>query len=183
MNTQWAYLGIALITILLAIGYYYVPLPEASDEELEDAAQRIDGANQARLGNVRISKIRGTITQQQQQQRTTHNHLPLSRLCLALRLTSVVGFVLNPPAHLQLITFLFPLLLSPLSFLLNPPSLPLFLLSFLFFIFIFFSARRFRSLFSLLFFFCYRVLSFSLVSLRTLFPVAFKHPLQLTGLA
>jgi fucose permease len=54
INTQWAYLGISLFTILLAVAYYYAPLPEATDEELEDAAERIDLANKAKIGNVGI---------------------------------------------------------------------------------------------------------------------------------
>ena len=54
VNTQWAYLGIALFTILLAVAYYYVPLPEATDEELEDASERIDAANKAKMWNVNI---------------------------------------------------------------------------------------------------------------------------------
>jgi len=45
IDTQWAYLGISLATILLAVAYYYVPLPEATDNELEDASERMDGAN------------------------------------------------------------------------------------------------------------------------------------------
>ena len=54
VHTQWAYLGISLFTILLAVAYYYAPLPEATDEELEDAAERIDLANKAKVGNVSI---------------------------------------------------------------------------------------------------------------------------------
>ncbi|KAF2772862.1 MFS general substrate transporter [Teratosphaeria nubilosa] len=54
VNTQWAYLGIALATIFLAVAYYYVPLPEATDEELEDAAERMDGANKGKIDNVGI---------------------------------------------------------------------------------------------------------------------------------
>jgi fucose permease len=45
VNTQWAYLGIALATVTLAVLYYYLPLPEASDQEFEDAAERMDGAH------------------------------------------------------------------------------------------------------------------------------------------
>lgn len=48
VNTQWAYLGISLATILLAVAYHYTPLPEATDSELEDASERLDGANKAR---------------------------------------------------------------------------------------------------------------------------------------
>jgi fucose permease len=54
VDTQWAYLGISLFTILLAVAYYYAPLPEATDEELEDAAERIDRANKAKTGNIDI---------------------------------------------------------------------------------------------------------------------------------
>ncbi|KAK5116653.1 hypothetical protein LTR62_007327 [Meristemomyces frigidus] len=54
IDTQWAYLGISLATIFLAVAFHYVPLPEASDADLEDAAERMDGANHAKLGNVKI---------------------------------------------------------------------------------------------------------------------------------
>ncbi|KAJ4365153.1 hypothetical protein N0V83_008771 [Neocucurbitaria cava] len=40
INVQWTYLGISFFNIALAIIYYYVPLPEATDEELEMASQR-----------------------------------------------------------------------------------------------------------------------------------------------
>lgn len=49
IDVQWTYLGIALFTILLAVAYYYVPLPEATDAEIEDVAERSDGANDAQL--------------------------------------------------------------------------------------------------------------------------------------
>ena len=54
IKTQWAYLGISLFTIGLAVVYYYVPLPEATDEELDDAAERMDGANKAKIGNTGV---------------------------------------------------------------------------------------------------------------------------------
>ncbi len=54
VDTQWAYLGISLFTILLAVGYYYIPLPEATDDELEDAAERLDGANKVKIGNYSV---------------------------------------------------------------------------------------------------------------------------------
>lgn len=55
VDVQWTYLGIALFVILLAVGYYYVPLPEATDEELERAqAERDDYANVASISSVRI---------------------------------------------------------------------------------------------------------------------------------
>ncbi|GAB7364856.1 hypothetical protein MBLNU230_g5649t1 [Neophaeotheca triangularis] len=49
VDTQWAYLGISLFTALLAVVYYYIPLPEATDIELEDASERMDGANKAHM--------------------------------------------------------------------------------------------------------------------------------------
>ncbi|KAK5138378.1 hypothetical protein LTR08_003439 [Meristemomyces frigidus] len=52
VSTQWAYLGISLATIVLAVAYYYVPLPEATDDELEDASERMDG--QGAVGNVGV---------------------------------------------------------------------------------------------------------------------------------
>ncbi|KAI7561213.1 hypothetical protein D0864_08768 [Hortaea werneckii] len=54
VETQWAYLGISLATILLAVGYHYVPLPEATDEELEDASERMDCANKTKYGGVGV---------------------------------------------------------------------------------------------------------------------------------
>lgn len=40
IDVQWTYLGISFFNICLAIVYFYVPLPEATDEELEQASQR-----------------------------------------------------------------------------------------------------------------------------------------------
>ncbi|KAK5717488.1 hypothetical protein LTR17_016102 [Elasticomyces elasticus] len=54
IDTQWAYLGISLATVLLAMGYYYVPLPEATDQELEEASERMDGAHKAKIGTFNI---------------------------------------------------------------------------------------------------------------------------------
>lgn len=54
VDTQYAYLGIALFTALLALAYHYVPLPEATDSELEDAAERFDGGNKAKFGSVHV---------------------------------------------------------------------------------------------------------------------------------
>lgn len=54
INTQWAYLGIALFTVALAVAFFYVPLPEATDQELEDACERMDNANYATIGRARV---------------------------------------------------------------------------------------------------------------------------------
>lgn len=41
IDVQWTYLGISFFNIMLAIIYFYVPLPEATDEELEIASERM----------------------------------------------------------------------------------------------------------------------------------------------
>lgn len=56
VNTQWAYTGIALFTVALAVAFFYVPLPEGTDTELEERSERMDRANYAKAagGRVRI---------------------------------------------------------------------------------------------------------------------------------
>ncbi|PCG91438.1 Major facilitator superfamily domain, general substrate transporter [Penicillium occitanis (nom. inval.)] len=39
-NIQWVFLGVAFFDVLLAVSFWYVRLPEASDEELEELANR-----------------------------------------------------------------------------------------------------------------------------------------------
>jgi fucose permease len=41
IDVQWTYLGISFFNIVLAVIYFYVPLPEATNEELEAASARI----------------------------------------------------------------------------------------------------------------------------------------------
>ena len=40
IDVQWTYLGIALFDVILALIFYYLPIPEASDEDLESVAER-----------------------------------------------------------------------------------------------------------------------------------------------
>lgn len=40
VGVQWTYLAIALFDILLALVFYYFPVPEASDDELDELASR-----------------------------------------------------------------------------------------------------------------------------------------------
>jgi fucose permease len=40
VDVQWTYLAIALFDVLLAVGFYYTHLPEATDEELEELASK-----------------------------------------------------------------------------------------------------------------------------------------------
>ncbi|KAL8824914.1 MAG: hypothetical protein Q9191_004733 [Dirinaria sp. TL-2023a] len=50
IDVQWAYLGIALFVVILALVFYYVPLPEASDNDLQDVALKNLEANIRRVG-------------------------------------------------------------------------------------------------------------------------------------
>ncbi|TLD18831.1 MFS general substrate transporter [Venturia nashicola] len=54
IDVQWTYLAIALFTVLLAVAFYYVPLPESTNQELEDSAERADFANLAEMNGVRV---------------------------------------------------------------------------------------------------------------------------------
>ncbi|KAL5342514.1 major facilitator superfamily domain-containing protein [Aspergillus crustosus] len=47
VDVQWTYLGIALFDVLLALAFYYLPIPEASDEDLEELANRRREDNRA----------------------------------------------------------------------------------------------------------------------------------------
>ena len=54
INAQWAYLGIALFDVALALVFYYLPIPEASDEEFDDLASKRHMINERRVGGVQI---------------------------------------------------------------------------------------------------------------------------------
>jgi fucose permease len=54
IDVQWTYLGIALFVILLAVAYYYVPLPEASDDDLEDYSEHPDLLNLAEVWGTKL---------------------------------------------------------------------------------------------------------------------------------
>ncbi|KAF2704813.1 MFS monosaccharide transporter-like protein [Pleomassaria siparia CBS 279.74] len=54
IDVQWTYLGISFFTIVLAIAFFYVPLPEATDEELENASARMPIPRNATLGSSKI---------------------------------------------------------------------------------------------------------------------------------
>jgi fucose permease len=41
IDVQWTYLGLSFFSIALAVIYFYVPLPEATNEELETASRRL----------------------------------------------------------------------------------------------------------------------------------------------
>lgn len=54
VNAQWAYLGIALFDVLLALALYYISLPEASDDDLQDLADRRSGVYRTQVGRVPV---------------------------------------------------------------------------------------------------------------------------------
>lgn len=54
VDTQWAYLGIALFVFALAIVFYYIPLPEASDEELAELADRREVVYSTRVAGYKV---------------------------------------------------------------------------------------------------------------------------------
>lgn len=52
IDVQWAYLGIAFFDVLLAVAFHYLPIPEASDEDLEDLAVRRRAVNTTKVGGA-----------------------------------------------------------------------------------------------------------------------------------
>lgn len=41
INVQWTYLGVTLLCVILGLFFYYMPLPEVSDKELEDSIKHV----------------------------------------------------------------------------------------------------------------------------------------------
>ncbi|KAI9867270.1 MAG: hypothetical protein M1813_009548 [Trichoglossum hirsutum] len=54
VDVQWTYLGIALFDVLLAVVFYYLPLPEAPDADLEEIATSQSTVDSARVGAVQV---------------------------------------------------------------------------------------------------------------------------------
>jgi fucose permease len=57
IDVQWAYLGITFFTVILAIVFFYVPLPEATDEDLEEASARLPVPRDATFGSTNVKVI------------------------------------------------------------------------------------------------------------------------------
>jgi fucose permease len=49
IDVQWTYLGIALFDVFLAIAFYYFPIPEATDEDFEEVAEKRSSINSRKL--------------------------------------------------------------------------------------------------------------------------------------
>ncbi len=54
VDVQWTYLGIALFVYALAVVFYYIPLPEASDDQLEELAERRIDAYTTKVGPLKV---------------------------------------------------------------------------------------------------------------------------------
>lgn len=58
INVQWTYLSITLLCAGLGLFFYYMPLPEVSDQELEDSAKRLPVDPQKRsFGGLQLRTI------------------------------------------------------------------------------------------------------------------------------
>ncbi|KAH8693165.1 putative MFS monosaccharide transporter [Talaromyces proteolyticus] len=54
VKVQWAYLAIALFDLLLAVAFYYLPVPEATDEDLRALSDRRKEANSVRVLGIPV---------------------------------------------------------------------------------------------------------------------------------
>ncbi|KAL8698201.1 MAG: hypothetical protein Q9201_006699 [Fulgogasparrea decipioides] len=54
IDIQWTYLGIALFVVVLALIFYYLPIPEASDEDLQRLADEREDVNTRRIGGFPV---------------------------------------------------------------------------------------------------------------------------------
>ena len=57
IDIQWTYLGIALFDVILAVIFFYVPLPEASDNDLKQIARQQLSLDEKKIGGVSVVYI------------------------------------------------------------------------------------------------------------------------------
>lgn len=57
ISTQWIYLGMALVIVLIALVFYYTALPEASDEELQTQTERLEMQSSQAYPTGRLSVV------------------------------------------------------------------------------------------------------------------------------
>ena len=66
IDVQWTYLGIALFDVCLALIFFYLPIPEASDDDLEELAEKreaVFGRKSAGLPVIYMTLIAGVFAQ------------------------------------------------------------------------------------------------------------------------
>lgn len=54
IDVQWTYLGIALFVVCLALFFFYLPIPEASNEELEEEAERRESVYRRKSAGLQV---------------------------------------------------------------------------------------------------------------------------------
>ena len=54
IDVQWTYLGIALFDVCLALVFFYLPIPEASDDELEEMAERRESVFRRKVAGLPV---------------------------------------------------------------------------------------------------------------------------------
>ncbi|KAL8719619.1 MAG: hypothetical protein Q9225_003393 [Loekoesia sp. 1 TL-2023] len=54
IDIQWTYLGIALFDVVLALVFFYLPIPEASDEDLQRLADEREEVNSRKIGGIPV---------------------------------------------------------------------------------------------------------------------------------
>ncbi|KAF5023841.1 hypothetical protein F66182_4099 [Fusarium sp. NRRL 66182] len=54
INVQWTYLGITLLCVALGLFFYYMPLPEVSDRELEQSVKQLPIDPQKKRGGLQL---------------------------------------------------------------------------------------------------------------------------------
>lgn len=57
IDIQWTYLGIALFDVVLALIFFYLPIPEASDEDLQRLADEREDVNTRKIGGIMVPYI------------------------------------------------------------------------------------------------------------------------------
>ncbi|MCJ1475371.1 hypothetical protein MMC13_004033 [Lambiella insularis] len=57
VDTQWAYLAIALFDVVLAVAFYYMPIPEASDEDFDDVAEKRHAIYNRKVFNIPVTYV------------------------------------------------------------------------------------------------------------------------------
>jgi len=57
IDVQWAYLAISLFDVVLAVAFYYMPLPEATDADFEAVAAKRYSVNAATIHNIPVTYL------------------------------------------------------------------------------------------------------------------------------